>query len=210
MSAGKRAELEKKGVAGLVILFLITLAMGPLKSLGLMKGRLSNSAGGAPSVNAGQSKSLLSLLQSRRDKINAPANLAVAVPPPDPPAPPAAYTAQTLRDPLRSLLPGASQQGAKSHSDGQASQAAGGASAAMAAPPALQLQGLLWGGRQPRAIINGRVYTVDDEIEGAKIISIDRRGVTIEHHGKPVLYPPVSSSIARAGEGHQAQPSQRR
>lgn len=46
-------------------------------------------------------------------------------------------------------------------------------------PPSLTIQGVIWGGRFPQAIINNKVVKVGDAIEGARIISIDKDGVTL-------------------------------
>lgn len=51
-------------------------------------------------------------------------------------------------------------------------------------PPALAVQGLIWGGRIPQAIINGKVVTKGDVIEGAEIIDIDGNGVVVIYNKK--------------------------
>ncbi|MFA5198612.1 MAG: hypothetical protein WC432_03600, partial [Candidatus Omnitrophota bacterium] len=47
----------------------------------------------------------------------------------------------------------------------------------------LQLQGVVWGVKNPQAIINGKVVSVGDLIEGAEIVSIDKKGVTLSING---------------------------
>jgi len=47
----------------------------------------------------------------------------------------------------------------------------------------LEVQGIIWGGRFPQAIVNDRVLTVGDTIEGAKILSIDKNGITLSSGG---------------------------
>ena len=47
----------------------------------------------------------------------------------------------------------------------------------------LKVQGIIWGGRFPQAIINDRVWTVGDVIEGAEILSIDEKGITLSSGG---------------------------
>lgn len=45
--------------------------------------------------------------------------------------------------------------------------------------PALTVQGLLWGGVFPQAIINNKVVKEGDKIEGATIKEINKEGVTV-------------------------------
>ena len=52
-----------------------------------------------------------------------------------------------------------------------------------APPPTLTTQGLIWGGNIPQAIINDKVVKVGDTIQGAKIISITKDGVTLLFEG---------------------------
>ncbi len=47
----------------------------------------------------------------------------------------------------------------------------------------LKVQGIIWGGRIPQAIINDKVLTVGDTIEGAEILSIDKKGITLRSAG---------------------------
>ena len=53
--------------------------------------------------------------------------------------------------------------------------------------------GLLGGPPEPQAIIDGRLYGVHDDVNGAEILAIDQSGVTIEHLGKPVVYSTASA-----------------
>ncbi len=46
-----------------------------------------------------------------------------------------------------------------------------------------KVQGIIWGGRIPQAIINNKVLTVGDLIEGAEILSIDKNGITLVSSG---------------------------
>jgi hypothetical protein len=50
-------------------------------------------------------------------------------------------------------------------------------------PPALTVQGLVWGGTFPQAIINNKVVKEGDIVEGAKIISIEKKGITVFFKG---------------------------
>jgi len=45
--------------------------------------------------------------------------------------------------------------------------------------PNFTVQGLIWGGDFPQAIINNKVLKVGDTIEDARIVSIDKAGVSL-------------------------------
>lgn len=45
--------------------------------------------------------------------------------------------------------------------------------------PSLQIEGVVWGGSLPQAIINNRVMRVGDTVEGARITDINQSGVTV-------------------------------
>lgn len=90
------------------------------------------------------------------------------------------YTALSFRDPLVSLLPNEPVAVAASPRLKMEPQAG-----AMGLP-ALAVQGMIWGGSVPQVVINGRVYTIGDDVEGARITAIDHRGVTVELNGRPV------------------------
>jgi Tfp pilus assembly protein PilP len=47
----------------------------------------------------------------------------------------------------------------------------------------LKVQGIVWGGKSPQAIINGQVLSVGDLIEGAQIVSIEKKGITLSFVG---------------------------
>lgn len=113
-----------------------------------------------------------------------------------------AYTAETLRDPMMSLLP------APAGTTLAESQAAAGGtqpSPTEAVAPLL-VQGLVWGGGRPQALIGGRLYEVGEFIGGAKILAITRDGVTVSHGGIQRLWEPVKPlqvSASPALEGGQ-------
>ncbi|MDD5505631.1 MAG: hypothetical protein PHR73_02615 [Candidatus Omnitrophica bacterium] len=59
-----------------------------------------------------------------------------------------------------------------------------------------KVQGLIWGGKFPQAIINNKVLGVGDSIEGVEIVNIDKKGITLDFAGrKAVLANPGSTSI---------------
>jgi len=51
-------------------------------------------------------------------------------------------------------------------------------------PPELSVQGLVWGKVQPQAIVNNKVVTIGDTIEEAKIVEINKNGISILYKGK--------------------------
>ncbi|MFA5411316.1 MAG: hypothetical protein WC321_05610 [Candidatus Omnitrophota bacterium] len=81
------------------------------------------------------------------------------------------YTGAKLRDPF---------QGVKIEREEKVQEATGPATP----PPALTVQGLVWGGAFPQAIINNKVFKVGDTIEEARIIDINKDGVTIFFGGR--------------------------
>lgn len=85
--------------------------------------------------------------------------------------PPIEYTAEKLRDPF---------QGVKIEKEEKASEI----TTPTALPPSLTIQGLVWGGSFPQAIINNKVFKVGDMIEGCRIIDINKGGVTIFFGGR--------------------------
>lgn len=48
----------------------------------------------------------------------------------------------------------------------------------------LKVQGIIWGGKIPQAIINDEVFSVGDTIEGIEILSIDKNGITLSSSGE--------------------------
>lgn len=46
-------------------------------------------------------------------------------------------------------------------------------------PPTLTVQGIIWGGLFPQAIINNKVVKVGDTIEGAQIMDIKKEGIVV-------------------------------
>jgi hypothetical protein len=103
----------------------------------------------------------------------------------------APYQAESLRDPLKSLLPPAPPP--------TPPPSAAKAAPPPAVPPSASLQGMLWGGLQPRAIINGEVYHVGDVVAGAKIVAIDPVGVTVDVSGTTFVLTPTGASARQTG-----------
>jgi len=51
---------------------------------------------------------------------------------------------------------------------------------------ALKVQGVIWGTKMSQAIINNKVLVVGDLIDGAEILSINKKGVTLSFAGEVV------------------------
>lgn len=63
--------------------------------------------------------------------------------------------------------------------------------------PSIALQGMVWNSRRPQAIINGKVYDVNDivEVDGkgsnkVKIIDISKEGMRLRYKGKEFIINP--------------------
>ena len=179
MAAAKKTQMETIGVAALSAVFLVVLVTGPLKPV--LFGR--RSSGPHPAAPA-------------PSRAPAPGHPAAAAPPaaatPAQPQEPAAYQAANVRDPLRSQLPSLQPKTPQVSS----------ASAAPLAPPSpprptLQVQGVVWGGSTPRAIIDGEVYHVGDIVQGCRIVAIDSTGVTVDFGGLAVVYRPAAAPMTQ-------------
>lgn len=57
----------------------------------------------------------------------------------------------------------------------------------------LSVQGLIWGGNFPQAIINNKVYKVGDAIQEASISKIDKSGIIVLLGGKQYILTPSSA-----------------
>lgn len=98
------------------------------------------------------------------------------------------YKAGDLRDPFQ----GAVVEDKASGEERQSSEAA------QKTPPSLTVQGIIWGGKFPQAIINNKVVRVGDTIEGVSVVSIDKEGITIFFGGAQYnLLAPVAGAVPR-------------
>jgi len=64
--------------------------------------------------------------------------------------------------------------------------------------PSMQIQGIVWGGGFPQAIINNRVVRVGDTIEGVQITDINKNGVTVFFENRQYTLSP-SSPVSSQG-----------
>jgi len=68
----------------------------------------------------------------------------------------------------------------------------------------IEVQGIIWGGKIPQAIVNNKVLAVGDLIEGAQILSIDKGGITLNLSGEIINLPApgqgaISKNIEQGG-----------
>lgn len=78
------------------------------------------------------------------------------------------YTAEGLRDPFESYLIKEKAVGIKEKG-----------AAVGQVLPSLVVQGIIWGGSFPQAIINDKVVKIGDEVERARILEISKEGVVV-------------------------------
>ncbi|GEM_PF-3171129 len=188
MASDRKAQLELIGVVALLV--VLGLFIQPL-----LKGGSSGSSTGAASpasltatADAGSSTASGPAMaqESRRD---GPTLFAAAQEPHLDPS----YTAGELRDPLKSLLPRDADQSAAQPS--YANQVP-----SQRQPPLMNVQGVIWGGKAPQAVIDGQVYGVGDTVKDARIVSITRNGITLDMGGMTFnVSPEPMASEPRAG-----------
>jgi len=53
----------------------------------------------------------------------------------------------------------------------------------------IEVEGIVWNAKVPCAIINGELYKVGDEVQGGKIIDIDKEGVSIKCKKRIYIFP---------------------
>lgn len=81
------------------------------------------------------------------------------------------FAAEGLRDPFRDCF--------SESSTGPGGTETGEAKAPEIPLPTLTVQGVVCGGRLNQAIINNKILKVGDDIEGATITNIDKKGITV-------------------------------
>jgi len=199
MNATKKVSFEKRIVVVLLGVFGLTLVTA-LKNAGIFPLARppvspSSSLASVPQV----SQSVPEMMQARWEHLaSTPEPQGSEQAPPRPSGSPI-YTAGDLRDPFKSLLliePRRERQ--------EETVSAASTEVPVSPPPHLAVQGVLWGGSQPQAIINHKVYRVGDTIEGVTILSIGRQGVTVDYQGNSVLYAASDEMQGENPESHQA------
>ena len=189
------------------MLFRSVFAMGPLRQM--LPRSSSPVVAEAPPADAVKVKSIGAMMQDIHQTQTMPqAEPASAPAAPAAPASPKLYASDTLRDPLHSLLP--TLPPVPEPTEAEIQQAAALQQPPLP-PPELHIQGIVWGGLAPKAIINGRVYSVNERVESYPIVAITRDGVTIEYEGKLVDYssqmspPPTGAGVPSEQFPQQAQ-----
>lgn len=67
--------------------------------------------------------------------------------------------------------------------------------------PSLTIQGIIWGGVFPQAIINNKVVKVGDTLEGARIIGINKDGIRVLFEGREKILPsPAAGTRLQSGK----------
>ena len=187
MSATQKSDMQKKVVIGLAAVFFISM----LKNLGLIKlpALGSPQAMGEP-VNI--VKPLSQTFSDHWNEMTQGLNSATSqeAAPSVAPKSMLIYSAQSLRDPLASLLPKppapvATNQGSSIEE-----------LKPVEPPPQLLIKGIWWEGGQPKALINNEIYGIGESIGGAIITAIGRDSVTLDFHGE-TLHASIPSSLSR-------------
>lgn len=62
--------------------------------------------------------------------------------------------------------------------------------------PVLKIQGIVWGGKNPQAIINGKVFKIGSVIDDAHIVDINKNGVDIFFQGRQFSIPAPAAAYA--------------
>lgn len=172
----KRVPLRKH-LLTVLLGVLAVLVPGALRSTGLFRPttEISRSPSRISSTNPGP--------QEAKEQAPSVASESSGLLPVKPSAE-ATYTASSLRDPLQSLLPqGPTLQPPSSQASLQVMPERGVTQPMNLNQPTFTIQGLLWGGREPKAIIDDEVYGVGDVVQGATITSIGREGITVDLGG---------------------------
>lgn len=84
------------------------------------------------------------------------------------------YRSGQLRDPFKTLI----------ISEKQSGQEVAGTQQPKLDLTKFNVQGIIWGGKIPQAIINNQVLGINDLIVGAKILKIDQEGITLNFAGE--------------------------
>ena len=100
--------------------------------------------------------------------------------------PPIEYTASSLRDPFQDEIPRREEKPVvKAENVLPKSESL----------VKMEVQGLIWGGNFPQAIINNRIYKVGDFIDRARISAINKNGVTLNLFGEKIELPVSKSGL---------------
>ena len=67
----------------------------------------------------------------------------------------------------------------------------------------LKVQGIIWGVKNPQVIINDQVLTIGSLIEGAEILSIEKKGVTLSFNGEVLDLISPGQNLIKAGKNEE-------
>ncbi|MDD5561852.1 MAG: hypothetical protein PHT50_06995 [Candidatus Omnitrophica bacterium] len=112
------------------------------------------------------------------------------------------YSSGDLRDPFGDLLQLAieKEQQEKEEKSKQQPREEANPQKSMINLDQFKVQGVVWGGRLPLVIINNKILGVGDSIDGAKIVNIDKKGVTLNLAGEKINLPAPGNVLASKEE----------
>jgi len=188
MDAAKKVQFERLLVGVMLVVLVFTLR-GSLASIGLLgASRLTSPPPAPPPTPAARPASP----RTERASVDQAATSSARPKREGSPEPAVQYTAVAFRDPLVSLLP------VEPSSKTQPKSFETPAPSAIRPPP-VTLQGMIWGGPRPQAVIDGDVYDVGDAVAGATIVKITRRGVIVDVQGTTFELTPATLNHDSAG-----------
>jgi hypothetical protein len=112
------------------------------------------------------------------------------------------YTSAGLRDPFADQLQLAIQQEKKEEElkAPEVSQEEAVLEEPMPDLGSYNVQGVIWGGGFPQAIINNRVFSVGDSMDGFQITGIEKTGIILNFSGRTVSLPaPGNAPVLETG-----------
>jgi len=196
--ARRKVKVEQRILLGLLLVFACVL-LGTLRSLGLLGRRTppANSLSGVSAVPGALQRFHERMGGDLPEEPLASAKSVGA-------GAPVQYTSSELRDPLVSLVPEN-----KPVEQPVPEPVVGIPVGPPPQPPAVTVQGMIWGGARPQVLIDSQLYNVGDTVQGARIVSIGREGVTVAIQGATFLLSPVQRLGMSAAQPHDAVSSTR-
>lgn len=97
------------------------------------------------------------------------------------------YSSGDLRDPFSDLFQLAVEKEKKEKEEQDIQVPLVGSADPEKSMPSLEkfkVQGVIWGGKFPQAIINNKILGTGDLIDGAEIVSIEKKGITLSFSGR--------------------------
>ncbi|MCM8795763.1 MAG: hypothetical protein NC928_03660 [Candidatus Omnitrophica bacterium] len=108
------------------------------------------------------------------------------------------YTATDLRDPFKSYL--VSEESSKVPQEELEERIV------EQSLPSLIIEGIIWRGRFPQAIINHKVVKAEDEIEGVKILEISKDGIVVFYNNRRYkLSSPATTALEKLKQKPQSE-----